>query len=221
MPKEKKKIGILIFTVFFSLLLQTGVYAGSWHKDAKGWWYQYGWSFFPQEGGEDSPLYYTKGWKWIGGKCYYFDQEGYCLLDTISPDGYKVNASGAWEINGKEQKISDFCSNVYDEAYDNRGVVFFKNRKDKGDYYEVDLEIIDNYYAREVNSGGDRQGVKAVGRIAKEARVNVVRGYSDTVDQLSIEEYFDLRDSGEGRMFRGVKHDGRGYIIEFYDVEVS
>lgn len=162
MPKEKKKIGILIFTVFFSLLLQTGVYAGSWHKDAKGWWYQYGWSFFPQEGEEDSPLYYTKGWKWIGGKCYYFDQEGYCLLDTISPDGYKVNASG-----------------------------------------------------------GDRQGVKAVGRIAKEARVNVVRGYSNTVDQLSIEEYFDSRDSGEGRMFRGVKHDGRGYIIEFYDVEVS
>ena len=36
------------------------------------------------------------GWKQIGDKWYYLDLEGDCLLNTITPDGYFVDESGAW-----------------------------------------------------------------------------------------------------------------------------
>ena len=36
------------------------------------------------------------GWKLVGGKYYYFDASGAMLANTTTPDGYKVDASGAW-----------------------------------------------------------------------------------------------------------------------------
>ena len=36
------------------------------------------------------------GWNWINGKCYYFTASGAMLANTTTPDGYKVDASGAW-----------------------------------------------------------------------------------------------------------------------------
>lgn len=37
------------------------------------------------------------GWKVVDGKWYYLmPVSGECLLDTVTPDGYKVDASGAW-----------------------------------------------------------------------------------------------------------------------------
>jgi len=39
-------------------------------------------------------------WKWIRGKCYFFDREGYCLTGGKTPDGYDVNEKGEWTENG-------------------------------------------------------------------------------------------------------------------------
>ena len=41
-------------------------------------------------------------WQWIDADgdhiayCYYFDAEGYCLLNQKTPDGYMVSPSGEW-----------------------------------------------------------------------------------------------------------------------------
>ena len=37
------------------------------------------------------------GWYQVGEEWYYFDQSGKMLADTVTPDGYYVNASGAWD----------------------------------------------------------------------------------------------------------------------------
>jgi len=38
------------------------------------------------------------GWQQVDGKWYYLDtQSGDCYLDTVTPDGYRVDASGAWD----------------------------------------------------------------------------------------------------------------------------
>ena len=44
------------------------------------------------------------GWHWIDGKCYYMNRpEGTMAADTTTPDGYTVNSSGEWTVNGVVQ----------------------------------------------------------------------------------------------------------------------
>ncbi len=67
------------------------VHLRGWIKDSKGWRY-----FLTNN------QYYKNEWRWINSSdyhkayCYYFDQNGYIYLDTITPDGYFVNANGEW-----------------------------------------------------------------------------------------------------------------------------
>lgn len=67
-------------------------FAAEWKQDSVGWWYQ-----------QDDGGYPAGEWSWIDGRCYYFDETGYCLLDTTTPDGYTVDASGAWTVDGVVQ----------------------------------------------------------------------------------------------------------------------
>ena len=45
-------------------------------------------------------------WAWLDGnndgiyESYCFDPRGYLYTNTITPDGYTVNADGAWVLNG-------------------------------------------------------------------------------------------------------------------------
>lgn len=92
---------IILATAVFSLSLAGSVFADTnygWVKDSKGWWW-------------NMPSGYPKNcWAWIDGnvdgyvECYYFGADGYALLDTTTPDGYKVNADGAWVENGVVQR---------------------------------------------------------------------------------------------------------------------
>ena len=44
------------------------------------------------------------GWHWIDGKCYYMNRpEGTMAADITTPDGYTVNSSGEWTVNGVVQ----------------------------------------------------------------------------------------------------------------------
>lgn len=53
---------------------------------------------------ENEKRYYLKAsckmakseWIWSDGECYYFYSDGVMASDTITPDGYKVDKSGAW-----------------------------------------------------------------------------------------------------------------------------
>ena len=56
-----------------------------WQSGESSYWYQ-----------EDDGTYPADTWKWINGRCYYFNQAGWMLADTVTPDGYRVDASGAW-----------------------------------------------------------------------------------------------------------------------------
>ena len=74
-------------------------FAGTWKTGAgenqNKWWYDF-----------DNGSYAANGWQWIDGnndgvaECYYFDAAGWMLAGTTTPDGYIVNADGAWTENG-------------------------------------------------------------------------------------------------------------------------
>lgn len=71
-----------------------------WQKNDTGWWYA---------NDDKGASWYHDGWFWIDGngddtaECYYFDKDGYLFADTTTPDGYAVNSSGQWTVNGTVQ----------------------------------------------------------------------------------------------------------------------
>lgn len=65
-------------------VIQTKTITG-WQQDRTGWWYQNADGSYPKS-----------TWQLINGKYYYFNERGYMLSNTTTPDGYKVDSSGAW-----------------------------------------------------------------------------------------------------------------------------
>lgn len=98
-----------------------GVMQTGWFKDPadERWYYLHGtsdgslghmytgwkeidgnWYFFGQDGRM------AVGWHWIDGKCYYMSREsGKMYFDTVTPDGYIVDKSGAWVEDGKVKTL--------------------------------------------------------------------------------------------------------------------
>lgn len=70
-------------------------FMAAWRLDGVGWWYDNGDGTWP-----------ANGWHWIDGnhdgisECYYFNENGYILTNTLTPDFYLVNADGAWVQDG-------------------------------------------------------------------------------------------------------------------------
>ena len=58
----------------------------SWQKNKAGQWFY----------SADGRTWYSNGWKQIGGKFYYFYPNGVLAVNTTTPDGYRVDASGVW-----------------------------------------------------------------------------------------------------------------------------
>ena len=85
-----KKFRQVIVTAVLSIIMCFSAFAGQWNQDEKGWWYQ-----------NDDGTYPVNCWQWIDGKedgnwkCYYFNESGYCLTNTTTPDGKTVDATGA------------------------------------------------------------------------------------------------------------------------------
>ena len=88
----KKTFMTAILAGLMAVSMSMTAFAGQWQQDVKGWWYQ-----------NDDGTYLKDGWKWVNGKCYYFTSDGYCLTGTQTPDGYTVDASGAWIVDGVVQ----------------------------------------------------------------------------------------------------------------------
>ena len=88
----RKKLLVAAVAGLMALTLSMPVFAGEWKQDGTGWWYQ-----------NDDGGYPSNGWTWVDGRCYYFTPEGYCLINTQTPDGYRVDASGAWTVDGVVQ----------------------------------------------------------------------------------------------------------------------
>ena len=85
-----KKKSVLIATALLSALaLSIPAFAAEWKQDPKGWWWE-----------RDDGSYPVSQWEQINGVYYYFGQDGYMYANTTTPDGYQVDASGAWVQNG-------------------------------------------------------------------------------------------------------------------------
>ena len=79
-----RKIRILIGTAILSASMSMVALAGEWKHEPTGWWYQ-----------NDDKSYPVSCWKEIDGKQYYFDEKGWLLMNTTTPDGKQVDSNGA------------------------------------------------------------------------------------------------------------------------------
>ena len=91
----KKIIVLSAFLLVLMLLFSITALAGSWEQAGPCWKYR-----------SDDGTYLRNTWKWIDGngdweyECYFFNDRGYMIQDTITPDGYTVDGNGAWTENG-------------------------------------------------------------------------------------------------------------------------
>lgn len=93
----RRLLKVAAVTLAITTLSAGAAFASGWQKDDKGWWYGTN---------ADNSAWHANGWQWVDGngdgvaECYYFDVNGYCLMNTTTPDGYKVDSNGAWLVNG-------------------------------------------------------------------------------------------------------------------------
>lgn len=99
MRKNKKMVG-LIAVATASVIMSTATFAGEWKTSPSGWWWQ-----------DDDGSYPVACWRWLDGngdgwsESYYFNNYGYLMVNTMTPDNYQVNENGAWVVNGQVQTI--------------------------------------------------------------------------------------------------------------------
>ena len=80
-----------------------GAMARGWYQDSKG-----AYRFYDNREGSPTEGQELRGWQWIDGYCYYFEEgekKGILLQNGISKDGYTVNEEGQWTVNGVVQFV--------------------------------------------------------------------------------------------------------------------
>lgn len=132
--KIKKKLARKIITAVLVASLTGAMsmiaYAGQWKQDTTGWWYQ-----------RENGSYPANEWNWIDGKCYYFTPAGYCLLNGTTPDGWQVDSTGAWIVNGVVQTQGDTHSGQFQLSEDERfQLIEFANTVYDGMDYAMNIE---------------------------------------------------------------------------------
>ena len=75
---------VLVASLVLAASMSGAAFAGEWKQDSIGWWYQ-----------NDDGSYPVNQWLEVDGKQYYFNESGYMLSNTITPDGKQVGADGA------------------------------------------------------------------------------------------------------------------------------
>lgn len=97
---KKKFLTVMTVAAIMTAAMGMTAFAAGWQQNATGWWYGTN---------ADNSQWYSNGWQWIDGngdgtaECYYFDANGYMAANATTPDGYQVNADGAWTVNGTVQ----------------------------------------------------------------------------------------------------------------------
>lgn len=102
-------------TLSLSIITAVPALAGTWLLGQDGssarWWYDNGDGTRP-----------VSEWVWIDGnndglaECYYFDNNGWLLTNTITPDNYSVDLNGAWTTDGIVQTRSTVLTPSQDIA---------------------------------------------------------------------------------------------------------
>lgn len=132
----RKKYLIVAFGTAMCLSMTMTAFAGQWQSDANGWWWQ-----------NDDGTYPSNTWQWIDGnhdgvaESYYFNPQGYCLLNTTTPDGYTVNASGAWIVNGAVQTQQSSASVQQEPASSVAAVNLLDLEPTASDHFSVKTDV--------------------------------------------------------------------------------
>lgn len=113
----KKGLTVLALSMFFLSFSILDANAGMWKQgnsnDPNAWWYDNGDGTFP-----------VSTWMWIDGnedgiaECYYFDETGKMLSDTVTPDGYTVDQYGAWTLGFVRRKyvMNPYQTEIFKDA---------------------------------------------------------------------------------------------------------
>ena len=128
----KKNIIYVLMAGAMTLAMSTAALAGTWQENATGWYWE-----------EGSGSYPISTWKWLDGnqdgveECYYFDHQGYLLMNATAPDGSLVDHNGCWIVDGRVQ--SRRTTNNINNA---RGIYEAAVNKTRGlDSYASSIEI--------------------------------------------------------------------------------
>lgn len=131
MKKLMKKITVIGLAAVISTAGAATAFAGQWQQSGGRWWYQ-----------EDDGSYPSGTWKWIDGKCYYFDSNGWMLQNTVTPDGSRVGADGAW-TNGSEEDRTDAASEYLSILEDSRWRMDQLNENSDEEYNYSQFSLLD------------------------------------------------------------------------------
>lgn len=78
-----KRVSLSFITLAIMIVVSITSFAGTWKQDSIGWWYE-----------NDDGSYTKNAWQVIEGKEYYFNENGYLLVNTITPDNFQVDTNG-------------------------------------------------------------------------------------------------------------------------------
>jgi hypothetical protein len=79
---------------------EDGMMCTGWYQEEDGGWYY----LHDEKDGKQGYMY--TGWHVIDGKWYCFGPDGRMYYSTLTPDGYFVDASGAWIVDGEIQHVN-------------------------------------------------------------------------------------------------------------------
>jgi len=136
----KKRLLTAALAAAMTMAMGITALAGQWAQNETGWWW------INDDGSNPAAT-----WKWLDGnqdgifECYYFDNMGYMMANTTTPDGYTVNADGAWTVDGGVQlqfsgnsassSATDNSTSYITDIYDRLGVY----ATEKGEYFDLSL----------------------------------------------------------------------------------
>lgn len=142
----KKILLILVSTFAFMIVISTPTFAGEWRQKDNKWWYQ-----------NDDGSYPYGAWKEVDGKLYYFDESGYMLKNSITPDGFRVGAQGTFpdttNFNGGVYRVWN-STNIFSIK---DKIIFVSNRDGSS---ERAIHTFNNFYGWNIYY---RKNIVAVG----------------------------------------------------------
>ncbi len=106
----KRIFKLIVAVMMLIAMMATTTFAAGWTTgqgaNSNRWWYDLGNGQYYGNPSQEVE------WQWIDGngdgiaECYAFDSEGWMYADSMTPDGYKVNADGAWTVDDVVQTMT-------------------------------------------------------------------------------------------------------------------
>lgn len=186
----KKKSVLFAMAAAFTVLSSAPAFAGQWQMDNVGWWYL-----------EDNNTYPVGGWMTIDGAMYYFNNNGYLLTNTITPDGYTVDENGAW-VASIPQIQSGNGNSAYQYNYEQLA------GKYQGGAYTIEFSVGSDVDTDEIGDVCVYYQNRCEGYHLPVYICTSVVGW----DTSGYEAVYEIRDRGDSMYMMFYKKNGRIYM---------